>query len=571
MIISATISAFLLASSPGCSTGTTLDDGLDLVPESARVVGVVADLRRANDDLGQMIDAMGRPGTVLAGRPIEMVKAQFGIGAGLDERGTAVMYLGELAAEDDDPEAVFLVPTEDPRTFIDSNFSDRAEVVDGVFRIPGEEPLFVRGLEKHVLISNSQKLAEAHVAAGTLSVDFKKAFDSRVIDRAAKADLLLWTRGDAVKELFGDAADQMPIEAPFAGDSEMIDGLTIGLEESLVLVDFDPLGTSIRTFARYEAGSSMNGLLQGGEGTGAPMSRLPGNPCYFALSADLAGLGGFDTFRNILGLLDLSLDGLPEDLREGRLGLRQMQLAAYPSRLGIALGGLFNDSAVVVTAERPEAVEAVFRSALLSMKGERGGIKYEPEWTDDKPLRTGGTSDAFRLKETVLPPSRSSDDNIVRNSAFQRIALQLLYGSRGLSGFAGVEGDAFVMTLSQRPDVWNRALAAAGKGGGTLADSPVLKSMRSWLIAKPDLEVLVGMGSLTKLMEQLSRALQVGLFDPDAMPDIPPNTPPVVFNLSVDKGLLETATVLPTDVIALGYDQIVRQLTEGFMAPGAAP
>lgn len=571
MIISATIAAVLLAASPAHSNDTPLDDGLDLVPETARVVAVVADLRRANDDLGQMIDAMGRPGTVLAGRPIEMVKAQFGIGAGLDERGTAVMYLGESAAPGDEPEAVFLVPTDDPGAFIDSNFPDRAEVADGISRVPGEQPLFMRGLGKHVLISNSQKLAEAHVASGKLSADFRKAFDPRVLDRAAKADLLLWTRGDAVTGLFGDAADQMPVEAPFAGDPEMLEGLTIGLEESLVLVDFDPLGTSIRTFARYEAGSSMNGLLQGGPGTGAPMSRLPGNPCYFAVSADLGGLGGFDTFRNILGLLDISLNELPEDLREGRLGLRQIQFAAYPSRLGIALGGLFNDSAVVVTAERPEAVESAFRKALLSMEGERGGIKYEPEWTDEKPLRTGGVSDAFRLKETVLPPSRTESSNIVRNSAFQRIALQLLYGSRGLSGFAGVEDDAFVMTLSQRPDVWNRALAAAGGGGGTIAESPVLKSMRSWLIAKPDLEILVGMGSLTKLMEQLSRALQIGLFDPEMIPEIPANTPPVVFNLSIDGGLLETATVLPTDVIALGYDQIVRQLTEGFMAPGAAP
>ena len=83
--------------------------------------------------------------------------------------------------------------------------------------------------------------------------------------------------------------------------------------------------------------------------------------------------------------------------------------------------------------------------------------------------------------------------------------------------------------------------------------------------------LLIGMGSLTKLMEQLSRAMQMGIFDPDMIPDIPKNTPPVVFDLSVDAGLLETATVLPTDVIALGYDQIIKQLTEGFMAPGVEP
>ena len=571
MITSVMFPALLFAASPGHLGGNTLDEALDLAPDSARVVAVVADLRRANDDLGQMIDAMGRPGTVLAGRPIEMVKAQFGIGAGLNERGSAVMYLGGSEVQEDEPEAVFLVPTDDPATFIDSNFPDRADTASGVSRIPGDEPMFVRALEKHVLISNSQAMAEAHAPAGSLSADFKKAFEPRVIDRAMKSDLLLWTRGDAVTDLLGNASDRVPIDAPFAPDSELLDSLTIGLEDSVLLLDFDPLGVSIRTFAHYEAGSSMNGLLQGGKGSGAPMSRLPGNPYYFALSADLVGLGGFDAFRNILGLLNISLADYPEDLREGRLGLRQIQFAAYPSRLGIALGGLFNDSSLVVTTDRPKAVESVFRTSLLSMQGERAGIRYEPEWTDDKPLRTGGTSDAFRLKETVLPPSKSSSQNRVRNSAFQRIALQLLYGSRGLSGFAGVQGDAFIMTISQRPDVWGRALTAAGGGGGTIADSPVLKSMRSWLIEQPDLELLIGMGSLTKLMEQLSRAMQVEIFDPEMIPDIPKNTPPVVFDLSIDGGLLETATVLPTDVIALGYDQIIKQLTEGFKAPGVEP
>ena len=345
---------------------------------------------------------------------------------------------------------------------------------------------------------------------------------------------------------------------------EMMTFLLGGISHSILLVDFDPLGLSIRTLFGYEPGSDLHELFIGGESSGAPMDRLPGNPYYFALSADLQGLGGHGVFKRLLELGGVPLADLPDSLQPGTLGLRQLQLAAYPSRLGIGLGGLMNDSAMVLTADDPEGVESAFRDTLMSITGERGGVRYEPEWVDEKPLRTGGVSDAFRLKETVLPPSRGDRAGGQAQSAIQRMGLQLLYGSRGLSGFAGVEDSAFVMTFSQRPDVWGRALASAAGVGGTIAQSPVLEAMRPWLIERPDVEFLLGMGTLTKLLEQASRSLQVGLIDPRMLPRIPENTPPIAFDLSVEGGAIETATVIPTGVIAIGFDQILEQMTRGF-------
>ncbi|MCH2145262.1 MAG: hypothetical protein MK082_08980, partial [Phycisphaerales bacterium] len=109
---------------------------------------------------------------------------------------------------------------------------------------------------------------------------------------------------------------------------------------------------------------------------------------------------------------------------------------------------------------------------------------------------------------------------------------------------------------------WKRALGSATGTGTTLADSPVLRSMRPWLIEQPDFELLIGMGTLTKLFEQLSRTLPV--IDPEMIPDIPPSTPPIAFDLSADSGLFETATVIPTGVIALVFDQVMEGLMQGF-------
>jgi hypothetical protein len=197
----------------------------------------------------------------------------------------------------------------------------------------------------------------------------------------------------------------------------------------------------------------------------------------------------------------------------------------------------------------------------MGTKGESSGVRYEPEWEENKPQRTGGTADAYRIKETVLPPSDENRGRGIGETALQRMALQLLYGSRGLSGFAGSDGDAFVMTFSQRPDVWGRALVAAGENGSTLSDSPVLQSMRSWLIAEPDVEFLLGLGTFTKLMEQLSRTLP--MMDPGMIPQIPEGTPPVAFDMEIDKGTIEMAIVVPTGVIALGFDQVMEQMMAG--------
>ena len=569
-MIDALLSILLVGSVAGVDAGgaPSLDDTLNLVPESAEILVLVPSLGRANQDLGQMIDGMNRPGTVLAGRPIEMLKAEFGITSGLDEVGSAAIYLVMPRGEDEEPEPVFLLPTEDPEAFITGNYPDVEPVDSDLWVSKGTETRYLRALEGHVLISGDRALAERHQASDATAKAFKAAAGERFAGLSKQTDVVVWAKGESFAPVLDRFAGAAPVDIPggIPGgmNPEMMSLLLGGMSHSLVLVDFDPLGLSIRTLFHYEEGSTFHGLLPGGPSSGRPMDRLPGNPYYFALSADLRGLGGHDVFRSLVQLSGMPMESLPEALQGGTLGLEQVQIAAYPSRLGIGLGGLMNDSAMVFTARDPEKVETAFRDVLMSVAGERGGVRYQPEWVDDKPLRTGGTSDAFRLKETVLPPSRGDRAGGQAQSAIQRMALQLLYGSRGLSGFAGVEGSAFVMTLSQRPDVWGRALSAAAANGGSIADSPVIRSMRPWLLESPDVEFLLGMGTLTKLLEQISRSLQVGLFDPEMLPQIPENTPPVAFDLSVDDGSLETATVIPTGVIAIGFDQVLEQMTRGF-------
>ena len=564
MIVTA-LSMLLLAGPGSIERADAFERALAFVPPEVKVIGVIPDLRRANQDLGELIDAMNRPATVLAGRPIEMLKAQFGIGVELDESGSVIAWL-ELPAEDsDDPLPVILLPTQDPKAFMRGNFSRDEAVGPNAWRTSEGDLLFSREVKNHVLLAPDANLVAKYDAKGGAAQLLRTRLGEQASSYASRGDLIIWTEGEALEKFSGLAANMAPELQPDEGDVERLAVITKGATDALFVVDFDPLGISIRTFTKYEPGSTIGALLKSGKSSSPPMNRLPGGSFYIAVSIDVAGMGGLHAFRDLVTVMGMSEESLPEALRKDGVKIDQIQMAAYPSRLGIALGGLLNDSALVMTSPDPKAVEQAIRSAVIATRGERGGIRYEPNWVEDKPLRTGGSADAFQVKETVLPPADGEPSRGIGDAAFQRMFLQLLYGSRGLSGFIGTEGDSVVMTFSQRPDVWNRALAAAGRDGATLADSATLKSMRSWLVAEPDVEVLLGVGTFGKLVQQLART--VPMIDPSMIPTIPKGTPPVAFDLAMGDGSVETATVIPTGVIAVVYDQMMEQATSRFNAP----
>ena len=79
-------------------TGSTaspdaFDKSLALVPPDAGAICAIPNLGLLNNDLGALIDGTNQPAAVLAGRPIEMMKALLGFGAGFDESGSMLLWL----------------------------------------------------------------------------------------------------------------------------------------------------------------------------------------------------------------------------------------------------------------------------------------------------------------------------------------------------------------------------------------------------------------------------------------------------------------------------------------------
>lgn len=531
----------------------TFGKSLALVPPDAGAICAIPNLGVLNNDLGALIDGTNQPAAVLAGRPIEMMKALLGFGSGLDEKGSMVLWLQKDASGSGEVAPVYLVPTTDPQSFLTSNFT--ADGSGWRNNQNSDELFYARPCANHLLLTPVERLANSYEPADGSMSRVKSHLSERQAAHLAKADVLAWIDGPTSRFLTEQVQD-MTKDVPFSDRGSLPPAVESAFQSSLVLVDVDPLGLSIRKFTAFDPASEFGALLKGGPSSGAPLGRLPLAPFYMAFSADVAAMGGMPTLHRIFELLGGSTDALPKAIMAPELEVDSIQGAVYPSRLGIALGGFLNDSALIMSGPDSQALEDHFHQSLDSLDGERGGIRYETTWVDDKPLRTGGVSDAFQMKETVLPPSQRKGAPRIGEAAIQRMTTQFVFGSRGLAGFAGTEKDAFILTFSQRPDVWNRALESAGGTSSDLGKDPVLTSMRSWLMEDPDIEFAIGFGTFGKLLGQLARAFP--MVEPDQIPQIPEGTPPVVVDLGYRNHVAEMAVVVPTGVIALGVEQAMK-------------
>jgi hypothetical protein len=85
-VLAGSLATLAAADHPG------LDRALTWVPESAVSFVVVPSLKALSDDVSQLVEATGQGGVLAMGRPIDVLKAQLGVGANLDEKGPAVAY-----------------------------------------------------------------------------------------------------------------------------------------------------------------------------------------------------------------------------------------------------------------------------------------------------------------------------------------------------------------------------------------------------------------------------------------------------------------------------------------------
>lgn len=561
-----------------------LDDALALVPRDAVAMLAVPSVKSASDDLQLAIDRMGKAEAALGGRPIDLLKAQARVGPGFDDRGAVVAWARPVAGG---LAHVVAMPVTDAQAFVSATLVPEPSSGEGAMRAPGiDVPLWHRVSGSHVLVSDRKEaLAEADVAPATPAAPaaapgFPAMLAARVGARGMEimrtADVVAWASAPAITSMVARIRDSADLERR-AGESIAAAGAAavarrwedeaaardrvarmLGeAQDVVVTVDFDALAIGLRAFARFdpagEVAKAMPSGARAGAGAASMLARLPGAAFYAAAGIDLQSMGGLRHVRAYLATLPGAGRMLPLEWLDGAEdAVRQVQVAAYPSKLGILSGGIMNDASFVVTTEDPQAVVSALRRWVEAQAGEAGGIRREPTWEEARALKDGSTVTAFSVKETVTGPGGDVTERIMR---------QVLLSARGLHGFVRTVPGAVVVTFSQRTDVLGRATAAATPGAAkTMAASPVVRAMSGWLVPEPDFVMFLGAGELMSAARQVADAVpgMAGV----AIPQAGAATEPLATAFRSRDGTWEAAIVVPAGVLGVAFDAAKGQVRE---------
>ena len=558
-----------------------LERALGWIPESAVSFVVVPNLKKASNDLEQLVEATGQGGVLAMGRPIDLLKAQLGVGSNLDENGPLVAYFPSAAAEGTLP--VFVLPCTDATAFLNANLKPAPESGEGAFTNASGLVLFAKPLDGRVALATDRAALPADGARG-----IGERFAARVqgADENAwleRADLIAWGSRDALAAAVAAARRaEIPdaaLEAGgggfgggFGGSREEMEAnreralkLFDMLADGIVTIDVDPLGLFIGAVGVGEPMSPLASLAAGGTGKPARFAHLPQNPFYLAIAANIDALGGPEKLGELLDLAGIARDVLPAWFYAEGKDITEVELAAYPSKLGVAIGGALNDSALFIGSRNPSMTLARVESGILALAGESDGLRREPAWNAEKKLKTGDVVAAFEIKETVIDATKRPGIDI------ERLAKQFIFGSRGVNGLAKKTADGVVITFSQRPDVYARAMEAAA-GTKTLAKDDTVASIEEWLPAARDVEVMLGLGQLTNLVGQIASSFMGEEEVRAALPKVPADTEPIAFAIDLEGGRTRAAVVVPAAVLKLaartGLD---RAVAPSGAAPGTTP
>ncbi|MBL9120700.1 MAG: hypothetical protein JNL80_12395 [Phycisphaerae bacterium] len=568
-LVPTTLAAPQATPAPAATTkADPLDAALALIPKDAIAFVVVPNPKRASDDLQQCLERMNRPEASLGGRPIDQAKAYFGMSASFDDKAPLVLSVFRGATEGGPARMLLSLPATDPKAFLDGNLTKAPEIAPDAYRTADGQLVYGRAGERHAHLAPDPETVRGYAPGEGIGLTIRSRLGERGTILLGKGDLVAWAGSDAIRPALRTAseraANEMPSDAPFAAQANEMRAtatrLLEGLDDGLLAIDVDPLGLGVRTFAKFADGSELAGLTAGGKDREPRFDRVPKQPFYAAGRIDIDGLGGGSALEALLAKLP-GTPGLPTWLSKAKDSVRAIQLGIFPSKLALAAGGLLNDSVLFLETAQPDLVRDGLREAILSLKGEQGGLRREPTWEADRTLKSGDVADAFEVAETVV----SSKDTNPVDLSMRRMITQGIYGSRGLVGFVKRQQDGVTMTFSQRADVLDRATKTAS-GAPSLSGDPVIGAYREWLIDRPDkgradVELYIGVGQFGKLFKQVLTLVPGG--DQMQAPDIPTSVEPVAFALEVDSGAIESATVIPSGVLGVAFDGVKSQVMGG--------
>ena len=216
----------------------------------------------------------------------------------------------------------------------------------------------------------------------------------------ADADMIRGFQGRTVTSAApATAPAEAPADAPAPTTltpTERANQIADGVTDGVFAIDMDPLGVSVRTYAVMDPKSELGQSARGGtRGAPAQLTRLPKGAFVVAGAADMQGLGGADAFIDLLKLVPGAPE-LPAWVRENRNLLTGMQFAIYPSKLGLAGGGLLNEAMLWMSTTDSAKASTLLRDWMQGLAGVEGTTERKVTWEAGKVLKDGATRRRLR-------------------------------------------------------------------------------------------------------------------------------------------------------------------------------
>ena len=166
------------------------------------------------------MDASGKAEATLGGRPIDLLKAQLGIGGGFDDRGALAIWATRTAGGLD---MVAAVPVVDADAFVAAAFVDAPELGKGAMRVPGREgAAWVRKAGRHVLVADAAGLLDAWEAKDGFAAVLESRIGRRGMEIVRTADAFAWGSRPVMEEW------SLGVRAAAQADGEIADVLAAG-------------------------------------------------------------------------------------------------------------------------------------------------------------------------------------------------------------------------------------------------------------------------------------------------------------------------------------------------------
>jgi hypothetical protein len=340
----------------------------------------------------------------------------------------------------------------------------------------------------------------------------------------------------------GEASVPQPADQGAVDAAVPASDLSQGLTDGVIALDLDPMGASLHTYAVMDPASPLGKAAVGGERTG-PLSlrHLPKGAFVVAASMDVQGLGGVQAMQDLLAMAPAA-PGLPQWVLENRDLVQAAEFAIYPSKLGVAGGGLLNDACLWLSTRDPGKAQELMKSWMEGLQGRADGMDRTVTWEAERTTKDGVTAAAWAIVEKPV-----ADGGGKPVDAMQRLGRMLVFGPRGPMGFAKAFPDGVLVTFSQRPDVLKRCVDTI-EGGGGLESDPVIGALRGWTLAEPDAEAFVGVGSLFRVLRQAAGSVPGMSIE---LPDVAPSVEPLAMAMRVREGRSESAVMVPAAVIGV--------------------